>query len=265
MACKSYAPNSEEGVDLVTALQEACRDHFERNPEPVTLGALLGDDDEYVVRTYPDKQGMFMFAADEVLAERVSSEEHLLPILAPLKKRFDLARGAALENTRRYLSSVRELDIYVATSMRTRSHFHNMADLCQDVFGDSRLRRYNLRYFDPTMSAANNHEDKGLIECLMVKCSKVLLYTAGDRDSYGKDAEAAMALSLGKPVIFFCETVARQDFYKNVHPLSRLVNFENGVAVGSIVTDRKDDVVVLLERISRIECSTRLRRRSQGT
>ena len=201
------------------------------------------------MRAYPDKQGMFLFAADEILAERLSSEEHLLPLLAPLKARFDAARDAALENTQRYLSSVRELDVYVATSMRSRSHFHSMAELCQSVFGDHRLRRYNLRYFDPTLSAANNHEDKGLIECLMVKCAKVLLYTAGDRDSYGKDAEAAMALSLGKPVIFFCETSSRQDFYKNVHPLSRLVNFETGVAVGAIVTDRQEDVVVLLERI----------------
>jgi hypothetical protein len=57
-----------------------------------------------------------------------------------------------------------------------------------------------LRYFDPTLSAAGGHEDKGLIECLMVKCAKLLVSCAGDKESYGKDAEAAMALSLGKPV-----------------------------------------------------------------
>ena len=42
------------------------------------------------------------------------------------------------------------------------------------------------------MSAARGHEDKGLIECLMVKCAKVLIYTEGEKESYGKDAEAAM-------------------------------------------------------------------------
>jgi hypothetical protein len=248
-ACKSYEPNDEDGVDLETALREACRDHFRRNPEPVTLRMLLEGDEEYVQKTYPDKQSMFEFAADEILGEWISDESHLGPLVAPLKQRFEHARSAALENTKRYLSSVRELDVYVATSMRKPQNFHDMADFCERVFADELMWRYNLRYFDPTMSAAGNHEDKGLIECLMVKCAKLLLYTAGDADSYGKDAEAAMALSLGKPVIFFCDGVDRQNFYKNVHPLSRLVNFETGVAVGAIVTDSESDVVILLERL----------------
>ena len=101
-------------------------------------------------------------------------------------------------NTSLYLSSVGELDVYVATSMRTREDFHTMAAFCDEVFSSRRLRRFDLRYFDPTVSAATNHEDKGLIECLMVKCAKVLIYNAGDKESYGKDAEAAMALSLGE-------------------------------------------------------------------
>jgi Domain of unknown function DUF29 len=36
-----------------------------------------------------------------------------------------------------------------------------------------------------------------------------LVYCAGQRESYGKDAEAAMALSLGKPVIFYCKQLPR--------------------------------------------------------
>lgn len=60
----------------------------------------------------------------------------------------------------------------------------------------------------------------------MVKCVKVLVYCAGDRESFGKDAEAAMALSLGKPVVFLCDEVQRQDFYREVHPLSRLINLK---------------------------------------
>ena len=96
-----------------------------------------------------------------------------------------------------------DLDIYVATSMRTRDDFRNMAGFCEEIFSNNRLKDFSLRYFDPTLSAASGHEDKGLIECLMVKCAKLLVYVAGERDSYGKDAEAAMALSQGKPVIFF--------------------------------------------------------------
>ena len=99
------------------------------------------------------------------------------------------------------------------------------------------------------MSAAGGHEDKGLIECLMVKCAKLLVYCAGERESYGKDAEAAMALSLGKPVIFYCDEERRHRFYKDVHPLSRLIEFETGVAMGAMVTDKLPDVSELIFRI----------------
>jgi hypothetical protein len=83
----------------------------------------------------------------------------------------------------------------------------------------------------------------------MVKCAKTLVYCAGERDSYGKDAEAAMALSLGKPVIFYCDTTTRSRFYREVHPLSRLVEFATGVVVGAIVTDTRAQVSELLYRI----------------
>src|SRR5437763_10479430 len=103
---------------------------------------------------------------------------------------FIAARDQALENTKLYLSMVSDLDVYVATSMRSREDFRRMADTCERIFGDRRLAHLNIRYFDPTMSAAAGHEDKGLLECLMVKAAKTLVYVAGDRESYGKDAEA---------------------------------------------------------------------------
>jgi hypothetical protein len=107
----------------------------------------------------------------------------------------------------------------------------------------------HVRYFDPTLCAAEGHEDKGLIECLMVKCAKVLVYCAGKKDSYGKDAEAAMALSQGKPVIFLCDEEQRSRFLRDVHPLSRLIEFSTGVAVGAMVTSSVADVSQLLHRI----------------
>lgn len=142
-----------------------------------------------------------------------------------------------------------DLDVYVATSMRTRQDFRNMADSCEKIFNDLQLKPMEIRYFDPTLSAAAGHEDKGLIECLMVKCARVLVYCAGQKESYGKDAEAAMALSLGKPVIFYCDEEQRQRFFQDVHPLSRLIDFETGVAVGAMVTS---DLKVVSELISRI-------------
>lgn len=83
----------------------------------------------------------------------------------------------------------------------------------------------------------------------MVKCAKVLVYCAGQKESFSKDAEAAMALSLGKPVIFLCDEEQKRRFYKDVHPLSRLIEFETGVAVGAMVTDSTETVSILLHRI----------------
>ena len=83
----------------------------------------------------------------------------------------------------------------------------------------------------------------------MVKCAKALVLNAGGSDSFGKDAEAAMALSLGKPVIIFADQDSRWHIFKDVHPLSRLINFENGVATGSFVADSPEKVIELLRRI----------------
>jgi len=198
---------------------------------------------------YQGRQQEFIFSADEVLDDPVRSEQELREKYQAVAAKFFQARKDALDNTRYYLSMVTDLDIYVATSMRGRQDFRNMANTCERIFSDPRLRDLNLRYFDPTLSAAGGHEDKGLIECLMVKCAKVLVYCAGERESYGKDAEAAMALSLGKPVIFYCDQEQRRRFYRDVHPLSRLIDFETGVAVGAMVTDRIEDVSELLSRI----------------
>ena len=205
-------------------------------------GKLIAD-------TYSGRQGEFIFSADDVLDTVVASSEDLTTKYEGIAQRFFAARNAALTNTRYYLSMASDLDVYVATSMRTRQDFRNMATTCEQVFTDPHLKGLNLRYFDPTMSAASGHEDKGLIECLMVKCAKVLVYCAGEKESWGKDAEAAMALSLGKNVIFLCDQERRSRFYKEVHPLSRLIDFATGVAVGAIVTDSIEEVAEILRRI----------------
>jgi len=144
-----------------------------------------------------------------------------------------------------------------------------MANTCIDIFGTTekptRLKNFNLRYFDPTISAASGHDDKGLIECLMVKCAKILIYTSGNRDSYGKDAEAAMALSSGKPVIFYCEEAWRQDFFKDIHPLTKLIDFKTGVANGAMVISSIDDLIDILERILKNEMRYNLAKEKNGT
>ena len=41
----------------------------------------------------------------------------------------------------------------------------------------------------------------------------------------------------------------KTNFYRDVHPLARLIDFRSGVAVGAIVTDKVGDVAELLSRI----------------
>jgi hypothetical protein len=245
MACKSYGDASGNG-DLRKVLVDAYKAHAAAgNPSPTIRELLLNR----VPTEFQARQPEFIFSADEVLDEKVSSESELSAKYEFIATKFAEARKSALDNTRYYLSMLSDLDVYVATSMRTREDFRSMADTCERIFADVCLKEMNLRYFDPTLSAAGGHEDKGLIECLMVKCAKLLVYCAGEKESYGKDAEAAMALSLGKPVIFYCDQEQRRRFYRDVHPLSRLIEFETGVAVGAMVTDNIQDVSELIRRI----------------
>ena len=246
-ACKSYGSTPESASELKEVLTTAWEDHQSRGGSRIKIRALL--DGSYVKSKYADRQPRSLFSADDILEEQVASAAELEAKYAAVAAAFQKARLAALKNTKLYLSMVNDLDVYVATSMRTRQHFREMAKACEQIFGDQRLKDLHLRYFDPTMSAAEGHEDKGLIECLMVKCARALVFCAGDRDSYGKDAEAAMALSLGKPVVFYCDQAQRGAFYRDIHPLSRLIEFATGIAVGAMVTDSLQEVSELLVRL----------------
>jgi hypothetical protein len=247
MACKSFVPAGDDDPTLYDVLREGLREHVDTETPKTTVSAILKS--ERIREIYGDRIGQFEFSASALLDEEITDEESLGTKYAEVEGHFQTAREAALKNTRLYLSMIDELDVYVATSMRAQADFDAMADFCDYIFSDAKLRALHLRYFDPTLSAAEGHEDKGLIECLMVKSAKVLVYSAGAKDSWGKDAEAAMALSLGKPVIFFCDDDQRQRFYRDVHPLSRLIDFKSGVPVGAIVTSSKDEVRELLARI----------------
>ncbi len=240
---------SKGAVGLDQALEEGLREHKKRRATPTTPGELLEQTNGRIARRYPDLQEAFRFAADEILETPISSLRALDQLLKPLKERFVAAREAALANTELYLAGVGEMDVYVTTSMPTRRHFDDVARFCENVFRHRKLEKYHLRSFDPTMSAAANHQDQGLIGCLLVKCARVLVYASRDEGASGKDAEAAMALSLGKPVIVFCDAERRRRFHQDVHPLSRLVDVQTGVAVGAMVTDDEEVVVTLVDRI----------------
>lgn len=244
IACKTYESKATES--LVRLLIIEYRRLKKANAQRITFRDLIGQKSSASIIP---RQGELEFSIDEVLDDQIADEGSISAKIEPLTRRFETARMTALKNTEQYISMIDDLDVYVATSMRTRADFRKMAEFCESIFGHHKLKPYSLRYFDPTLSAASGHEDKGLIECLMVKCAKILIYVAGEKDSYGKDAEAAMALSQGKPVIFFCDAETRSKFYREIHPLSRLIEFASGIPVGAIVTDKIDDVVNIIDRV----------------
>lgn len=247
MACKSYGSKPNSTSELKKALFDSWKDHQSRGGGKAAIRDLL--DGTYIEKKYPDRQQQLLFSADGILDDEVVTDQDIETKYERIAEAFLRARTYALQNTKYYLSMVNDLDVYVATSMRTRQDFRDMANICEKIFTDDRLKELGLRYFDPTLSATEGHEDKGLIECLMVKTAEVLVYSAGQKESYGKDAEAAMALSLGKPVIFYCDENQKKRFYRDVHPLSRLIQFDTGVAVGAMVASSLDEVSELLYRI----------------
>ena len=258
MACKTFA-NINSGKGLYEILIASYEEAAKRGIKHPKYRDLL--DGSYL--PVEEKQ-MSMFTSNEFLDDEVSNKEEIKEKADKLYKRFTKAHNQALENTDLYLSLVNDLDVYVATSMRTKDNFIDMANFCENVFKSNDLKLFDLRYFDPTMSAADSHEDKGLIECLMVKSARILIYSTGDKDSYGKDVEAAMALCLGKPTIFYCKENGRASFFRNVHPLSRLVNFENGVAGGVIVCEQEQEVITIIKRILTNEMVYRIEKKEQN-
>ncbi|MBZ5704499.1 MAG: hypothetical protein LAN63_04040 [Acidobacteriia bacterium] len=250
MACKTYeAKGSLQDADHVRLALEGFR-VLQAEGAQVTPELLR-------TRTKTLAEGKNQQQLFELMFEDaptvLQSEDEVVALYSGQWNAFQKARVDALENTRVYLSLCNDLDVYVATSMRTREDFRGMASTCEQIFNSPTLIKHNVRYFDPTLSAAEHHEDKGIIECLMVKTAKVVLYFAQHKESLGKVSEYAMALSLGKPVIILCPDDPRgreiYAFYRDSHPLTRLVEFKTGIVNGAMVTFKVDHVIRLLDRI----------------
>jgi len=193
MACKAYSSMGQETPLLIESMLLTA---YRENGGGKACIKELFDDKSPLAKTDPQAQMMLQFTTEEFAEDTVSSEQEIREKVHSVAKRFVRARELAIRNTRLYLSIVNELDVYVATSMRKRADFREMSRDTAIIFKQPGLHSLRLRYFDPTISAADGHEDKGLIECLMVKCAKALIYFAGESDSFGKDAEVSMALSL---------------------------------------------------------------------
>lgn len=262
LACKAYSiDENPDPVVLTELLKTYAQLHLKKR---IPLKHLV----DKAVESSTDYQLALSLpvGTEEVEQDMIGSEADIRATVGKVLERFKATRTAAIENTRLYLSGARELDVYVATSMRTRSDFRDMAQNCEGIFMDARLQPFHLRYFDPTLSAARGHEEKGLLECIMVDSAKVVIYFAQEKESWGKDTEAARGLMQGKPVVIYTPPTPagreRALFFRDIHPLSRLVDIKTGIAVGAIITDDISKVIELLVRIFSnkmeyvVECTT---------
>ncbi len=259
-ACKTLGPDGFE--DLERRLTDA----FNSLSRSSSMRALIRKAENTADDKEPD--GPAALAMHAYLDEVISSAEELRKFLSDARAKWEATYALALENTNSYLSLCPELDVYVATSMRTAADFRETGEVAERIFASPALTPLHLRWFDPTRSACSGHEDKGLVECLMVALAQAVLYFAGTKSSWGKDAEAAMALSRGTPVVILCpdteEGNATARMFRDIHPLSRLTDVRFGVAVGAMVTTDERQVPEILRRLFSGEMEYRLERRDSG-
>lgn len=66
----------------------------------------------------------------------------------------------------------------------------------------------------------------------------------------GKQPNRLWLLASASPSsVFLCDDEGKKTFFSEVHPLSRLIEFQTGVTVGAMATSEVDEVVLLLDRI----------------
>lgn len=146
-----------------------------------------------------------LFAPDHDIISREAIR--LAPRTEDEISRMEQTQQTGLRNLSRYLAAD-HMDVYVATSMRTRADYVSVSRFSKLLFAHEKIRPLKLRYFNPTQSWIDDRVAKGLVEALMLKRASVTIYLAQKADSFGKDSEASVALGQGKPVIVYVPKLA---------------------------------------------------------
>jgi hypothetical protein len=191
--------------------------------------------------------------------------------------KVDGLKKIGIRNQEHYLRNIESIDVYVATSMRDDHEYTDMFNFVTDTFKHEDLLSLNLRYFDPTLCYCDSRIDKGIIECLLVRSTRVTIYCAQDGDTFGKDSELAATLAQGKPVIVYVPIAKETDHqtahikdpterqtkfnlrkrnlesraktFKEFHPLGLQVGLYDGVARGVIVVRSPEECARILRKI----------------
>ena len=206
--------------------------------------------------------------------EYVASQEYIRKTIEDFVAEVKRCRRAGIKNQEQYINSASEMDVYVATSMRDDRDYVEMQAFIDQVFGRKDIARLNLRYFDPTQAYCPNKHDKGLVECLMIRCANVTIYCAQRQDTMGKDSELAITLGLGKPAIVYVpygdnepDRIAyerRARVFAEVHPLSLQVNQMTGNTNGIILVRDANQCADVLYAIARNQLKVSVSREKEN-
>lgn len=224
--------------------------------EPRRIGEILGSVGKEKQRKVSDILGGYEIAfpssgvgdldagkLDEMLARIKSLSDSL-------RSRQQKAIEIGLRNTHRYLT-LPHLDVYVATSMRTQEDYENQHAFIRSVFTNPAVKDLKLRYFDPTVSYADDRITKGLVEMLMLRRARVTIYTASKDDTLGKDSELAATLAQGKAVVAYVPPGLdrKAELLRVDHPLGLQIDIKTGVAHGIIVVRSPEQCAQMLRKV----------------
>jgi hypothetical protein len=168
----------------------------------------------------PDETYYLGYVVKEELEARLKADPNDVVAIAQ-QAELKRVRQKGLRNHQAYLASD-HLDVYVATSMRKRHEFLEIAEFTTRIFDTQKLRDLKLRWFDPTQAYCGERIDKGLSEALMLKRATCTLYLGQESDTLGKDSELASTLAQGKPVIAYLPGPTDQEVKDSVSRLATI-------------------------------------------
>jgi hypothetical protein len=174
--------------------------------------------------------------AEELLGSRIPNGIEYRTLLSDLLMSCEVIDGdgvkriqkRGMQNANTYMA-MHDLDVYVATSMRAPLHFTTNWDFVNTLFHSGQLSPWKLRYFDPTQTYLPSRIQMGLLECLMIKRTKLTVYHAQEYDTFGKDCEAGVTLAQAKPVVVFVTRLFEgqdkmQPLYKVFDEAARIID-----------------------------------------
>lgn len=219
---KKLAQDVDELSFYCESTQPLDADIFKQRHEPIHPVDPIPSDETYYLGYIVQKE----------IEDRIRHDPNDKAALADAKA-LARVREKGIRNHRAYLISD-HIDVYVATSMRRRHEYLEVAAFTNEVFKHEPIRDMKLRWFDPTQAYCSDRIDKGLAEALMLKRAKCTLYLAQELDTLGKDSELASTLAQGKPVIAFVPAPNEKEIADSVGRLARLYSQSEG----SIILER---------------------------